>query len=76
MKLAQDRFYKSDCHKIFYFQNEKYTTKYDRYTYESKSTLYDVDVRKTDGNKTFHVNMGFATERTEYHNEIIRHFNI
>ena len=76
MKLAQDRFYKSDCIKLFTMHGKTHKTPYDRYTYETVTTLYDVDIRRGDKSKSYHVNMGFETEAKPIHRQIEKHFGI
>ena len=47
-----------------------------RYTYESRTRLYDVDIRDSDGDRTFHINMGFSTEPSKFHRAIEEHFSL
>ena len=81
MRLAQDRFYKSNVTKAFTIfkgtDREKVSsTRYTRYTYETHNKLFDVDIRDSDGDKTYHINCGFETDKHKIHEEIEKHFNI
>ena len=76
MNLKQDNFTNTDVTKVFKFQDERYLTPYHRYTYETYNALYDVDIRDSDGDKTYHINMGFSTEPHKIHAAIEKHFNI
>jgi hypothetical protein len=76
MNLASDRFYQNTTTKRFTLTGRHWNTPYTRYSYESHTTLYDVDVRKSDNLITYHVNMGFDTEPNKYHNAIVKHFNL
>ena len=52
---------------------------YDMYTYASNKNIYDIKIYKTNlyGFKTrFYVNCKFSIEKTRYHDEIIKHFNL
>jgi len=74
--LAQDRFYKTRLYKGFILRGEVFKTPYTRYTYESGTKLYDVDVRESDGDKTYHVNGGPDAKPNQYHKAILKHFGV
>ena len=81
MRLAQDRFYKSGAYKRFTLfegtdKEEIFYTRYTRYTYETHDRLFDVDIRDSDGDKTYHINCGFETDKHKIHEEIEKHFGI
>ena len=81
MRLAQDRFYKTTITKIFTIfkgtnQESVTYTPYHRYTYETHNKLFDVDIRDSDGDKTYHINCGFETDKHKIHEEIEKHFGI
>ena len=77
MNLAKDRFYKSTLHKAFWFKDKPMgKAKYTRYTYESAEKLYDIDVRNSDGDVTYHTNQGFDVPPNRFHKEIEKHFNL
>ena len=81
MRLAQDRFYKNAVIKIFKIfegtDREKVSSvRYTRYTYETHDRLFDVDIRDSDGDKTYHINCGFETDKQKIHEEIEKHFGI
>ena len=81
MRLAQDRFYTSAAIKIFKIfegtDREKVSfVRYTRYTYETHNKLFDVDIRDSDGDKTYHINCGFETDKHKIHEEIEKHFGI
>jgi hypothetical protein len=74
--LAPDRFYKCTVTKRFTVSGLPYDVKYDRFTYESATKIYDVDVRRSDGDRTYHVNGGFETEQNQFHRAIEEHFGL
>jgi hypothetical protein len=76
MNLAPDRFLKGILFKGFTLQGVLCKTPYTRYSYNSHGKLYDVDIRDSDKNKTYHINCGFATEPMAIHKEIEKHFGI
>jgi hypothetical protein len=81
MNLAENRFYKSSLFKgfiAFEGTEKQIVTKasYIRYTYETHDTIFDIDIRESDNNKTYHVNCSFAVPATQIHKEIEKHFNI
>lgn len=79
MKTSQDRFFHNTVTKRFRMDcapGEFWDVPYDRYGYESCNAIYDVDIRKSDGHKTYHVNMGFETEPNAHHRAIEKHFGI
>lgn len=81
MKLPDDNFFKGDFirryHDFIGTENESvHDVAFSRYSYESKGKLYDVNVRSTDGDVTYHVNCGFSCEPNQYHREIEKHFRL
>jgi len=79
MRLSNDRFSKTTLFKRFQFKdNAPVDTLYQRHTYETHNAIYDVDVRESDGNKTYHVNMGFDVypQIHAIHKAIEKHFNL
>ena len=80
MHLATTRFYETTVTKRFQLgegsTKQISDTPYERYTYESATTIYNVDRRKSDGNKTYHINGGFATESNRFFKAIEKHFSI
>ena len=81
MNLAKDQFYKGNVHKQFVMfegtdREIRTITRYTRYTYESGTRIYDVDVRDSDGDITFHINCGCATEPHAIHREIMKRFGL
>ena len=81
MRLAQDRFYKSGAYKRFTLfegtdKEEISYTRYTRYTYYASHKFFDVDIRDSDGDKTYHINCGFETDKLKIHEEIEKHFGI
>lgn len=81
MRLANDRFHKGDVHKRFTLEctGQTFVAPYTRYSYETtgaKGKIFDVDVRDSDGAKTYHVNCGFETEPAPIHKKIEDHFGI
>ena len=81
MNLSQNNYYKGRVTKRFTMfkgtDKEFYSdTCYTRYTYESYKMIYDVDVRNTDQDKTYHINCGFATEPNVFHKAIEKHFSL
>jgi len=76
MKLTKDRFHNSTVTKEYVTLGRPTRCVFGRYTYESTGNLYGVDVRTSDGDKTYHVNCGFATEPNKYHRAIEQHFGI
>jgi len=76
MKLAADRFYQTDVVKLLTLGDRTHRTPHRRYSYESAGRLYDVDVRESDGDRSYHVNGGFELEPSAIHREIERHFGL
>ena len=78
MNLNRKQFTFGNVTKPFYlgFSREKFNTPYKRYSYESKDRLYDVDVRESDGDKTYHINSGFYGDPKPIHREIELFFNL
>ncbi len=74
--LAENRFYKTTLRKEFIFRGQRFTSGYYRYSYESATRILDVDVRASDGARTYHVNCGFDTEPNAIHRAIENHFAI
>jgi len=58
------------------FKEIRVNTPYDRYTWKINKHEYHVDVRVSDGDKSYHINWGFAAESTKYHKAIENHFEI
>ena len=74
MKLAKDRFYKSDLTMSVYGGGRE---KYDLYTYETENALYDVAVSTPGGPKLYRKNMGrWSYTPEKIHLEISKHYNI
>ena len=79
MNLSKDRFYKSTVTKRFTLECKgmSWDTPYTRYTYETKNRLYDVDIRDSDNDKTYHVNgSGLTSEPHAIHHAIEKHFGV
>lgn len=79
--LKPDRLMKSTIFKeyamfIGTLQEVRSIMRFTRYTYESCDAIYDVDVRVSDNDITYHVNCGFETEPNKWHRAIMAHFNI
>ena len=72
-------FYNKSFFKKYEFDNPKISNSYkefERYGYESKNNIYDIDIRKSDGQKQYRINCGFDIEPTIYHKAIEKHFNV
>ena len=80
MNLSDNRYSRTTIHKRFTFGvGVKAWTRYEaytRYSYETHSKLFDIEVRNSDSAKSYHVNCGFAGEPFPIHKEIERHFGI
>ena len=76
MNLSKSGWLEGTLTKRFKLQGKQWDTLYRRYTYESANKIYDVDVRDSDGNKTYHVNCGFDVEPYMYHRSIEQHFSL
>ena len=63
---------------MFKGTDKEYSTdvEFIRHTYETHNAIYDVDMRKSDGDKTYHINCGFAGEIHKIHKAIEKHFKI
>ena len=49
---------------------------YDRYSYESARAMYDVDIRRCDGVRTYHINEGEPCLPTRVHRSIEKYFDV
>lgn len=75
-ELPADRFSSTTVTKRFEFRGEVFHTPHRRYSYESHNRLFDVDVRDSDGDKTYHVNCSFDVPPQAMHRAIERHFKL
>jgi hypothetical protein len=80
MNLSHARFYKGDVLKRFQLfdgpKAQTYREHYLRYFYETKDAVYHVDVRVSDGAKSYHRNFGFGTEPHPIHRAIEKHYDL
>ena len=76
MNLSANNFSKTSLTKRFTFKDKSWDTPYSRFTYETHNAIYDVDVRESDGDKTYRKNCGFDTDPSPIHHAIEKHFSL
>jgi len=71
-----DNFCRATITKEVTIGDRVYQAPYTRYTCESPTALYIIDIRNSDGSKEYRINMSFAGEVKCAHRAIENHFNI
>ena len=74
--LSENQFSRGRAHKGAIINGRVFARFYDRFTYESRARIIDVDVRADDGARTYHINGAPATKPNAIHLAIERRFDL